>query len=94
MGVTIGDDAVKSGTNTNLLVVMRWRLSQKISLLDLTNCNRFKIKELENKYKILWDYWGTHLMLHTPSIYHGHKNVNLLGVCICRLDSIVMLRVF
>ena len=29
MGVTIGGDAAKNGNNTNLLVIMRVRLSQK-----------------------------------------------------------------
>ena len=42
MGVTIGGDAVKSGKNTDLVVIMRGRLSQKIGLLDLTNRIQFK----------------------------------------------------
>ena len=37
MGVTIGGDDDKSVNNTDLLVVMRVRLSQSIGLLDLTN---------------------------------------------------------
>ena len=49
MGVTIGGDAAKSGNNTHLLVVMRVRLSQKIGLINLTNCTRFK---KGNGYKI------------------------------------------
>ena len=39
MGVTIGGGAAKSGNNTNLLLIMCVRLSQKIGLLDLTNGN-------------------------------------------------------
>ena len=42
MGVTIRGDAEKSGRNTPLIVIMRMRLKQKIGLLDLTNCARFK----------------------------------------------------
>ena len=49
MGVRIGGGAAKSGKNTNLLVVMRVRLSQNIGLLDLTNWTRFK---KGNGYKI------------------------------------------
>ena len=49
MGVTIGGDAAKSVKRTNLLVVMRVRLSHNIGLLDLTNWNRFK---KGNGYKI------------------------------------------
>ena len=26
------------------------------------------------------NYWGMHIMLHTPSIYYWHTNVDLLGV--------------
>ena len=37
MGVTIGYDAVKSGKNTHLLVIMRVGLLHKIGLLDLAN---------------------------------------------------------
>ena len=37
MGVKIEGDAAKSGNKTNLLVIMRVRLSQKIGLPDLTN---------------------------------------------------------
>ena len=36
MGVTIGGDAAKSGKVTNLLVIMRVRLSQKTILKNLT----------------------------------------------------------
>ena len=58
MGVTIGGDAEKSGNNTHLLVIMRVRLSQKISLLDMTNRIRFK---KGNGWKIrtksVSDYW-------------------------------------
>ena len=42
MGVTIRGDAAKSDNNTHLLVVMYVRLSQNISLLNLTNRNRLK----------------------------------------------------
>ena len=42
MGVTLGGDADKSGNNTNLLVIMRVRLSQKISPLDFMNQNQQK----------------------------------------------------
>ena len=35
--VKIGVDAARSGNNTNLLVVMRVRLSQNIGLIDLMN---------------------------------------------------------
>ena len=48
-GVTIGGDAAKNGKNTNELVIMRERLSQKIGLLDLTNRTQFK---KGNGYKI------------------------------------------
>ena len=42
MGLTIRSDAAKNGKNTNLLVVMRVRLSQKIGLINLSNLTRFK----------------------------------------------------
>ena len=42
LGVTIGGDAAKSGKNTNLLVIMRVRLLQTISLLNLTNRAQLK----------------------------------------------------
>ena len=42
MGVKIGGGAEKVGKNTNLLVIMRTRLSQKIGLHNFTNRNRFK----------------------------------------------------
>ena len=42
MGVTIGGDAGKSGKNTNLLVIISVRLSQKIVRLDLTNQTQLK----------------------------------------------------
>ena len=42
MGVAIGGAAAKSGKNTNLLVIMRVRLSQKIGLHNLTNRTRLK----------------------------------------------------
>ena len=42
MGVTLGGDADKSGNNTNLLVIMRVRLLQKIGLLDFMNLNQLK----------------------------------------------------
>ena len=42
VGVTIGCGAAKSGKNTNFLVIIRVRLSQKIALLDLMNQTRFK----------------------------------------------------
>ena len=75
-------DAAKSGNNTNLLLIMRVRLLQKIGLLDLMNRNRFK---KENGYKIrtkrLRDYCGIRVMLHTRSIYYWHTNFYLLGVC-------------
>ena len=38
----IGGDAAKSGKNTNLVVIMHMRLSQKIILIDLTNRTQFK----------------------------------------------------
>ena len=81
MGVTIGDDDEKSGRNTHLLVIMRMSISQKIGLLDLTNRTQFK---KGNGYKIrtksVHNYWGIYLMLHTPSIYYWHKNIDLPGV--------------
>ena len=49
MGVKIGVDAAKSGKNTHILVVIRVRLLQKISLLDLTNQTSFK-KGNSHKY--------------------------------------------
>ena len=42
MGVTIGGDAEKSGRNTNLLIMMHTRLSEKISLHNLTNQDQLK----------------------------------------------------
>ena len=42
MEVTIGGDAAKSVKNTHLLVIMRVKLLQKMSLLDLTNRTRFE----------------------------------------------------
>ena len=66
MGLTIGGDADKNCKNTNLLVVMLVRLSQKIGLLNLRNWTRFKEG---NGYKIctisLRDDWGINLILHT-----------------------------
>ena len=81
MGVTIGVDAAKSGKNTHLLVVMRVRPLQNISLHDLTNQTRFK-KGIGYKIrtKSVRDYWGMRLMLHTRSIYYWDTNVDLLGV--------------
>ena len=71
MVVTIGGEAAKNGKNTYLLVIMRKRLLQKTSLLDLTNRTQFK---KGNGYKIrtksVHYYWGMHLMLHTRSIYY------------------------
>ena len=82
MGVLIGGDTAKNGNNTNLLLIMRVRLLQKIGLLDLTKRIRFK---KENGYKIrtksLRDYCGIRVMLHTRSIYYWHTNFYLLGVC-------------
>ena len=82
LGNNGGGDAAKSGKNTNLLVIMRTRLLQKIGLIDLENWTRFK---KGNGYKIctksVRDYWGMRVMIHTPFIYYWHKNVNLLGVC-------------
>ena len=76
MGVTIG-----GGKNTHLLVIMRVRLSQKIGLLDLTNRTRFKKGNgLKQRTKSMHDYCGIRLMLHTPSYYYAHTNVDLLGV--------------
>ena len=84
MGVTIGDDAAKSGKNTHLLVIMHVRLSQKIGLLDLKDRTRFK---KGNGYKIrtkgVRDNWGMRLMLHTLSINYWHINVDLLGGVSC-----------
>ena len=42
MGVKIGGDAGKSGKNRHLLVIIHVRLSQKIGLINLMNCTRFK----------------------------------------------------
>ena len=42
MDVIIVGDATKIGKNTNLLVVMRVRLSQNIGLLDLTDRTQLK----------------------------------------------------
>ena len=80
-GVTIGDDAAKNGKSIHLLVVMGVRLLQKIRLLDLTNCTRFKKgKGYKIRTKSVHDYWGVYLMLHTWSIYYWNTNVDLLGV--------------
>ena len=43
IGTTIGGDAEKSGKNTNLLVIMHVRISQKIGLIDLMNRIQLKI---------------------------------------------------
>ena len=81
MGVTIGGDYEKIGKNTHLLVIMRVRVSQKISPLDLMNGTCLK---KGNGYKIrtksVRDYLGMRLILHTRSIYYWHTNVDLLGV--------------
>ena len=42
MGIKIGGDAAKSVKKNHLVVVMRVKLSKKISLIDLTNWTRFK----------------------------------------------------
>ena len=42
MGVTIGVDTEKSVKNIQLIVIMCMRLSNKISLLDLTNRTQLK----------------------------------------------------
>ena len=39
-----------------------------------------KIKLLKIRTKIVRDECGMCLMLHTPSIYYSHTNVELLGV--------------
>ena len=81
MGVTIGGDAAKSGKVTNLLVIMRMRLSQKIGLLNLMDWTRFKkVNGQKIRTQSVPDYSGMRLMLHKPSIYYGKTNVDLLGV--------------
>ena len=53
MGVTIGVDAAKSGNNTHLLVIMRGRLSQKISLINSINWTQLKkINGSKNEQKV------------------------------------------
>ena len=82
MGLKIWGDADKSGKNTNLLVVMRVRLSQKIGLLDLMNQTRFKKGHgYRICTKIVHVCWGVRLMLHMRYIYYWHTNTNLLGAC-------------
>ena len=84
----IGGDADKSVKNTLLLVVICVRLLQKISLIDLTNRNRFK---KGNGYKIrmksVRNYWGMTLMINTWYIYYWHTNIDLLGVCPLKVDK-------
>ena len=59
MGVMIGSDAAKSGKNTNLLLIMRVRLSQRIGLHNLTNRTRFKKGNGYKQHtKIIFDYYG------------------------------------
>ena len=53
MGVTIVGDAAKSGKNTHLLVIIRVRQSQKISLLKFTNRNLFKKETARNNLQKL-----------------------------------------
>ena len=62
MGVTIGGDAVKSGKNTHLLVIMPAGILQKIGLTDLMNRNIFSVGRGPQIYKH-WtinggDNWG------------------------------------
>ena len=83
MGVTFGEDADKSDKNTHFLVVMYVRLSQKIGLLNLMNWDRSKkVNSYKIRTKSARDYRGICLTIHRRSIYYGHKNANLLGVCI------------
>ena len=92
MGVLIGVNDDKSGNNNYLVVIMCVRISHNIGLLDLTNRTRYK---KGNGYiictKIVRDYWGIHLMLHTWSIYYWHTNVNLLkGGVVNQLSSVLV----
>ena len=65
MGVKIGGDDAKSGKNTNLLVIMYVRLSQKISLHNFPNQNWFKNENSWKKHmKNICDYCGIHVLLH------------------------------
>ena len=52
MGVTIGGNAAKSGNNTNLLVIMRLGLSQKIGLHSLTDWTRKMETDRNNIQKV------------------------------------------
>ena len=82
MGVKIGSDAAKSGSNTTFLVIMCLRLSQKIGLIDLTNRTRFKKGNgQKQRMKSVHNYYVVSLMLHTPSYYYTHQFFALLGVC-------------
>ena len=81
MGVKIGVILQKSGNNTHMVVIRRVILSQKIGLLDLTNCNRLKKrKRLGKRTKSiavteeLVSYY-----IHAP-YYYTHTNVDLLWV--------------
>ena len=50
MGVKIGGDTTKSGKNTHFLVIICFRLPQKIGLLNLKNHNQFKKGNNFKKY--------------------------------------------
>ena len=80
MGVTIWVEASKSGKDIHLLLIMCVRLWQKIVLLNFPNRTRLKkVNGLKIRTKSVSDYCGIRIILHTPSYYYGHTNVNLLG---------------
>ena len=79
MEVKIGGDAAKSGNNTNLLVIIHMRLSQKNLLLDFNNWTQFKKGNISKiRKKSVCDYWVMYIMLHVPSFYYGHTSVKIL----------------
>ena len=64
-----------------ILAVVRVRLMKKIGLLDLTNQTQiYKRNGQKQRTKSVRDYCRIRIILHTPSAYYMHTNVNFLGV--------------
>ena len=92
MEVTIGGGAAKISKNTHLLAIMRVRLSQKISLIDLANQTKFKKGNGDKqRTKSVCYSCGFFLMLHTTSYYYAHINVDLLGVWAAKIGQEIYL---
>ena len=58
MGMTIGRDAVKSGKNTHLLVIMPAGILQKIGLTDLMNRTWLREETARNNLRKVWSITG------------------------------------